>query len=162
MLGQTRWDEENLMIGREDQFTCEPNPVQKLTVCSIRLFDPSSKRTIVSRDVVFEENRVWDWNKTTTSPLESDTFSVGYNLIKEGAEERVSESNDINQVNEEDELGDEEDDNVEASESGQPEVRRSSRTVSKPAYLDDYILVAELECERIHTGSPFIHLRNCL
>ena len=114
-----------------------------------RLFYLSSKKIVVSRDVIFEENKAWDWNKMTTTQPDNNTFSVGYNLIKEGAEERVSESNDTNQVNEEHELGDEEYDNDEASEQGQPEVRRLSRTVSKPVYLDDYILVAELECERL-------------
>ena len=32
-----------------------------------RVYDPVAKKLHVTRDVVFEENRAWDWNAGTTS-----------------------------------------------------------------------------------------------
>lgn len=40
-----------------------------------RLYDPVNKRVCVSRDVVFEESRLWSWNKDKATQT-SDTFVV--------------------------------------------------------------------------------------
>ena len=50
-----------------------------------------------------------------------------------------------------DDRGDEEDDEDNSSDNQdeQPCLRRSSRTSTKPVYLDDYVLMAEAECERL-------------
>ena len=29
-----------------------------------RMYDPVSKQVIINRDVVFEEDKMWNWNKT--------------------------------------------------------------------------------------------------
>ena len=34
-----------------------------------RPYDPTSQRIIISRDVVFEEDKSWDWDKTQKNPL---------------------------------------------------------------------------------------------
>lgn len=52
------------------------------------------------------------------------------------------ENNDVE--NEKDE--DNGDDNLEQS---QPQLRRSTRPIIKPAYLNDYVHIAEVECERL-------------
>jgi hypothetical protein len=40
-----------------------------------RLYDPVAKRVLVSRDVVFDEGRAWDW-KSTTEPVVTSEFFV--------------------------------------------------------------------------------------
>jgi hypothetical protein len=41
-----------------------------------RLFDPVSKEIIVSRDVVFEENKGWNWNMSREE-ITSDVLEWG-------------------------------------------------------------------------------------
>ena len=84
-----------------------------------RLFDPSTRRLVVNRDVIFEENKQWDWD---TSMCEADsqdpgTFVVHYDktdretTIEEIAETKISSSQNSGGVN-----------SVEqGSEMGQPE-----------------------------------------
>jgi hypothetical protein len=40
-----------------------------------RLFDPSTRRLVVNRDVIFEENKQWDWD---TSMCEGDSQDDTY------------------------------------------------------------------------------------
>ena len=37
-----------------------------------RLYDPTSQRIIISRDVVFEEDKSWDWDKTYEESIMCD------------------------------------------------------------------------------------------
>jgi hypothetical protein len=37
-----------------------------------RLYDPMSQRIIVSRDVVFEEDKSWDWDKSHEGAINAD------------------------------------------------------------------------------------------
>ena len=41
-----------------------------------RLFDPISKKIIVSRDVIFEENKGWNWNMSSEE-ITSDVLEWG-------------------------------------------------------------------------------------
>ena len=45
-------------------------------------FDPATNKLVVSRDVVFEEGKPWDWDssKCSTNQQENDTFIVHYDL----------------------------------------------------------------------------------
>lgn len=79
-------------------------------------------------------------------------FSVGYNPI----EERVAELEEVTPnsdegvlVNEDHQSNDGENEDDDHLDQDQPALRRSTRNISKPAYIDDYILVAEIECERL-------------
>lgn len=40
-------------------------------------------------------------------------------------------------------------DDDEEDDEAEPQLRRSNRVSAKPSYLDDYILLAEIECEII-------------
>lgn len=53
-----------------------------------RLYDPTSKKIIVSRDVVFEEGKSWDWSKSDEE--------IKHNVLEWGDEEEVNEDNDQN------------------------------------------------------------------
>lgn len=44
-----------------------------------RLFDPVTERLCISRDVLFEENRPWEWDKATeVRQVEPETFTVEF------------------------------------------------------------------------------------
>ena len=113
-----------------------------------RLFDPTQQKIIVSRDVVFEENKAWDWNKTAQGVTERPgTFEV--TLGDHGNQGNgKDDAADINVPETEEPSEDDEDETTEEdTEQFQP--RRSTRISKKPAYLDDYIYLAEVEGERL-------------
>jgi hypothetical protein len=113
-----------------------------------KLYDPVSKRIIISKDVIFEESKGWDWDeKVTTGMIEmEDSYENGNcgNNEPTGDEENVneddeqvsSESSDNNSTVGED---------SEAETSNQPDDRRAR---NKPRYLHDYVTSQELEDER--------------
>lgn len=111
-----------------------------------RLLNPSNNRIVVSRDVVFSEEKEWSWNEIEqTEHAKPGEFSVKLRQISNPSGEQVttSEDDDVIAIDDEDhvELKDEEDDS-------QP-LRRSQRISTKPSYLDDYVLLAEIESERL-------------
>ena len=117
-----------------------------------RLYDPTHQRIVVSRDVVFEEDKAWEWNKTRRDEAEKPgIFKVTIGEYgKQGLEETTSDT-----VNGEDTIEEaiEEENNDSQPESSEEteelQVRRSSRTSKKPAYLDDYIYLAGEEGEHL-------------
>lgn len=110
-----------------------------------RLLNPSSKRIIVSRDVVFDEEKAWNWETPNTND-DGNTNSIVINVQSNEKEEETQGMND-NVTNEEVDEDEEGDDGGIEEEQSQP--RQSSRVSAKPSYLDDYILLAEIECERL-------------
>ena len=113
-----------------------------------RLFDPTQQKIIVSRDVVFEENKAWDWNKTAQGVTERPgTFEV--TLGDHGNQGNgKDDAADIN-VPETEELSEDDEDETTKEDREQFQPRRSTRISKKPAYLDDYIYLAEVEGERL-------------
>ena len=67
-----------------------------------RLFDPTSKKIIVSRDVVFEENKGWNWNisneETTSDALEWGD-SEGETDEAQNAQKLTTEDNNNEETN---------------------------------------------------------------
>ncbi|KAG7599886.1 Zinc finger CCHC-type [Arabidopsis suecica] len=130
-----------------------------------RLLDPTKRRIVVNRDVVFDESKGWKWNSSENETNNSPgMFSVvfgefGNNGIREDNVYTETENTERDNGSDRDEEPDEE--NVEnitdthdiSSEEGQeqpqPTLRRSGRETTKPKYLNDYVLLAELECERL-------------
>ena len=41
-----------------------------------RLYDPDRRRLVISRDVLFEEDRAWEWEDPEDSTAETETFTV--------------------------------------------------------------------------------------
>ena len=114
-----------------------------------RLLEPTTNKVIVNRDVIFDETRSWKWGKEIPeSEKSSGTFSInlkGFDATNKATYEDV-------EIEESDEEGSDEADgsNKEVEDDLQePQLRRSSRVITKPAYLDDYIILAEYECERL-------------
>ena len=120
-----------------------------------RLFDPDNRKLVVSRDVVFDESKGWDWSRSTKDPsYNPGSFKIlfgeyGNNGMRE--EDRPESTHESETVDEDDEEGQEESQVPigEETENIQTEVRRSTRFRKKPAYLDDYIYLAEIEGEKL-------------
>lgn len=115
-----------------------------------RLLDPSTKKIRVSRDVHFTEEKEWNWyEKDETEHTEPGEFIV--NLGSNGNTDE-SENNAVGDDNET--TAEEENDSESAHDEGSEEddhqqPRRSQRVSTKPAYLEDYILLCEIESERL-------------
>ena len=67
----------------------------------------------------------------------------------DGTSQAEDEAQTVVEAGDEDEVDDEDDNGDDEGE--QPQLRRSSRTSNRPAYLEDYILMVEAECERLLT-----------
>lgn len=89
-----------------------------------RLFDPSTRRLVVSRDAIFEENKQWDWDTSMcgADSQDPDMFVVHYDktdretTIEEIVETEISSDQNSGGVN-----------SVEqGSEMGQPETPNST------------------------------------
>ena len=138
-----------------------------------RLLDPITRKVVVSRDVIFDENKSWDWKncekEDSIEPLSVEVGEYGNHglnekdelnpeedkgderdgskaIITEGQRETEDhETEDLETKDHVENEGQEEDD----EESGETGLRRSQRETRKPSYLDDYILFAEIEGERL-------------
>lgn len=108
-----------------------------------RMMDPVKKTIVVSRDVKFDEEKRWNWN--ITEDKEEDSFEVELRPLEDN--KRHTSDNENCSGGENDDGEEHRSNNEEENDQLQP--RRSSRVNSKPAYLEDYVLLAEEECERL-------------
>ena len=101
---------------------------------------------------MFYEGKEWDWSKTeeTEHPKAGELVvnlkklgnaSKEVEIVQDNEEEEEEGEHVIDVDDEEDIEGDEEDDTQGP--------RQSHRVSTKPSYLDDYILLAEVEGERL-------------
>ncbi|CAL2236260.1 unnamed protein product [Prunus armeniaca] len=118
-----------------------------------RLFDPVAKKVVVSRDVIFEEEKEWDWDvsyeKQIVVDLEwGDGDGDGEN------EEGVSENG--NRENTDGEVGGTRDTEVreeeDSSSEGEERVRelRQSRERQPPTWMGDYVSGEGLSEDEVH------------
>ena len=124
-----------------------------------RMLDPQTHKIVVSRDVVFDESKGWNWKNEDTEQGIADDFKIclgnfgNHGIMDETLDNLSKESStqqtDINEAKTETEIPDDEEDEEEGTESeAEPVLRRSSRLTSMPKYLDDYVLLcAEAEEE---------------
>ena len=120
-----------------------------------RLLDPLSLRIVISRDVVFEEAMRWRWSdKSVTTRLDNEGFEL---TVKGSGQddhelEASSDTDDDNHDNNDyhEALDNHDDENqVGGGDENDFQPRRSTRVSNKPTYLDDYVLLAELEGEQL-------------
>ena len=109
-----------------------------------RLYNPNTRRVIVSRDVVFDEEKSWNWSKEDKQETESFVISEGR---FETNDEDNTLSKAIENVKETEEAPDPTCSVSKQSTSeteDQPQyLRRSERQTHQPKYLEDYVLLAE-------------------
>lgn len=121
-----------------------------------RLYDSTTRKIVVSRDVIFDENKMW--NCRNNSKDSGETFNVVYGTFgnrgindddvrrsetSDGSNKTIVTDDDTAETR----YSEEEHDEVEDDEENT--LQRSTRERKKPAYLDDYILLAELDGERL-------------
>ena len=119
-----------------------------------RLYNPNKRRVIVSRDVVFDEEKGWSWSKDNKQETESFVISGGrFETYGEGDNKDNTFSKAIENVKETEEAHDPTSSVPKQSTSeaeDQPQyLRRSERQTHQPKYLEDYVLLAEELAEEV-------------
>ena len=124
-----------------------------------RLLDPTNRRITVSRDVVFDESRSWSWNKTDgEAHNEPGSFTVQLRRLgnDEDKEDETGQNGNDADDNDSGNHEDEEDtsyENLQQEETSPtpavPVLRKSGRQTTRPSYLNDYVLLAYEEGERL-------------
>lgn len=111
-----------------------------------RMFDPTNKKIVVSRDVVFDEHKTWNWSNVNKGHDKPGKFKITFgNFGNQGIRDEEEETEVQKQDKEVDvDLSEEEDDY-----SDEINLRRSTRITKKPNYLSDYICLSEAEGERL-------------
>ena len=93
-----------------------------------RLYDPRSHKVVVSRDVVFDENKAWSWNKVRKNSTE---VTLELEFPARNVEEEDKSETEESTCDKEEEESDGGDDS-EAENSETPILRRSTRTSTRP------------------------------
>lgn len=115
-----------------------------------RLFNPTTQKIIVSRDVIFNEAKGWNWvNEATPDNEEPGSFIVPWDLPEDEANN--NQGNDVN--NEPNESDHEIEDEVEVQDNVQPspvnnnvnnvQNQRPTRPKVLPIRLRDYVLYVD-------------------
>ena len=114
-----------------------------------RLFDPNTRRIIVSRDVVFDEERSWNWNKEETEKENGGSFVVTDSVFGENGEaslapKAITSGEETEEASGRISSGLKQSTSEAVCNEDQSQcLRRSERQTRTPAYLEDYILLAE-------------------
>lgn len=115
----------------------------------------------MSRDVVFDETKSWKWSGQGREIGDDPRMfevnfgdfgikGIGEHNNTETEETEKSDKSDEVQSEEEDDSPQNETEEGEEQVQSQPELRApSTRPKKKPSYLEDYVLLAEIERERL-------------
>ncbi|KAG7558463.1 Zinc finger CCHC-type [Arabidopsis thaliana x Arabidopsis arenosa] len=134
-----------------------------------RLLDPQAQKVVVSRDVVFDETKGWNWKHSNLTKDGDRSFSItfhdyGYHGLRENVTNSETEHAETEQESRDHEVSDDDNDsnsgeetgydegnneNTESSIPSPPALRRTERQITKPKYLEDYVLMAEEEGESL-------------
>ncbi|KAG7557004.1 Zinc finger CCHC-type [Arabidopsis suecica] len=134
-----------------------------------RLYDPKNRKAVVSRDVIFDETKGWNWNKNDTENDNTGELRIEFRIfgnhgiletehIKEteipetvetntGIEESESTEHETGGESSENESNDDSENQNQVAAGRK--VTKSGRVVTKPKYLQDYVLMSEVEGERL-------------
>jgi hypothetical protein len=117
-----------------------------------KLFDPLNKKIIISRDVVFDENKSWDWVNQSVRKYDDEISEIGESqnevVNDESAEDNHSSHNeDAN----DDELIIEDTSSDEDTNNGANQGVLSTPRIRKPSVrLDGYVSGSELDNDDLH------------
>ena len=123
-----------------------------------RLYDPTHRRIVISKDVVFDERKSWKWNVSDSS--RQSVPSMFIITMEEYGNQGIKNAEVTEESNEPETIGENEmpssllgevvtDEEEEDQTSAQPAVRKSLRVSKRPNYLSDYVCLAEAEGERL-------------
>ena len=115
-----------------------------------RLYNPTSKRIVISRDVIFNERECWNWKgDETEETIESGMFRMtwGDDMDNGFGPYLISAQQEAESTEEVESPSDVLDTEPGTDQSEQLQPRRSTRQRKSPSHLDEYILLADLESE---------------
>lgn len=104
-----------------------------------RLLEPSTRRIIVSRDVMFSEDQRWKWLELEKE-VRKDSGVIDFGEVAVQTTTLLIEDTEVESDGE---AQREPKSEVISEESSPAALRRSSRVTNKPSYLDDYELLRE-------------------
>lgn len=116
-----------------------------------RLLDPQKRKIVISRDVVFDEAKGWNWNVNDSEQENIGNFSFVFReLGNHGMQEDMENGETEQTVNTNDQPEnngfENETENAEGDAQVQVSLRRTKRQSTKPKYLNDYVLSTAEEC----------------
>lgn len=106
-----------------------------------RLFDPKTKRVVVSKDVIFEEEKSWDWGPNYKEQIDADFVWSNDDLSSDESEGSHRVETD----------GDSDDDNNDNEEMSPHENVTQGRERRTPVWMEDYVSGDELSEEEAET-----------
>ncbi|KAJ8645925.1 hypothetical protein MRB53_007673 [Persea americana] len=116
-----------------------------------RLFDPIAKRVVVGRDVIFEEEKQWDWDVSYEKQIVVDLeWGDGDGENEEGVSENGNGENADGEVGETRDEGVREEEH--GSSEGEERVRelRQSHERHPPTWMGDYVSGEGLFEDEVH------------
>ncbi|KAL3833987.1 hypothetical protein ACJIZ3_008723 [Penstemon smallii] len=109
-----------------------------------RLWDPIAQKVIISRDVIFTDDKIQEKENDSTSKEKPDTTTVEVE-VEDRQEQEVLDSSEAAPEHEE----------QEQVELTTPQVRRSTREIRQPAWHSDYIMEGNIAyCLLTEDGEP--------
>lgn len=119
-----------------------------------RMFDPRTQKVVVSRDVVFDESKGWNWSSRKEDQHNMEGFKIipssfgNHGLLETESNEETEQKAPKTELQETEPKPEETQEvETESDDDIEPILRRSQRNTSKPKYLDDYVLLSEEEGE---------------
>ena len=94
-----------------------------------RLYDPSINRVVISRDIEFEEDKCWDWGRTTKAK-KLDVLDWGESEEESSDDTSESEEEEGDEVASNDSL---------SSNQSLGEDQKAGRTMSQPTWMKDFV-----------------------
>uniref|UniRef100_A0A0D2ZYS7 Retroviral polymerase SH3-like domain-containing protein n=1 Tax=Brassica oleracea var. oleracea TaxID=109376 RepID=A0A0D2ZYS7_BRAOL len=107
-----------------------------------RLYDPTTKKIIISKDVRFDEEKMWNWEEKPDddevlkdiAEIEEETEAVGTEAV--GREEPLETRGEEEEVAEADQTGEQVVTNEETRAVGS---NRAGRNIQRPTWMKDYV-----------------------
>lgn len=103
-----------------------------------RLYDPKNKRIVISRDVVFEEGKRWNWENDHITIDSELTWNDG-DVVWEDSDDENSDEEDAEQQAAEVVVEATEETDNRGTQSQPAVITRPRRQVGAPRYLNDYV-----------------------
>jgi transposase InsO family protein len=111
-----------------------------------KLYDPTHKKIIVRKDVVFDESKGWNWKKKDNTQTHIDALS-DISDDQSNAVEEDENNHDAGDNHDNDNHDDDNHDSQNSEEMSTGSDELSPRVIKRPGYLNDYVSGDEIDEE---------------